>query len=162
MDKDVDLILFASVLQSLGQRFVVNSYDEAPFHLNTIIYGKRNFFFPVVCLGVRELTESGLYGRWEKLHGTRRSLGVMKGIEERLYSEFVVRLNSEFKEPIVFYETSPESLEALGYIVALCTMVIGFGMVAFLGEYYCSNETFLWGKFSKLKRLISSANANVN
>ncbi|OXA37585.1 hypothetical protein Fcan01_27699 [Folsomia candida] len=135
MDKDVDLNFYITVLQGLGKRLVINSYDEAPFHLNTIIYGKRNFFFPTIYLGFRRLTESGLYRRWEKLVGMRRSLRAMYGVDRRLYSEFAVRLSSEYKEPVVFYDTSPESLEALGYVVAFCTVVIGFGFLAFLWEY---------------------------
>ncbi|OXA49811.1 hypothetical protein Fcan01_16000 [Folsomia candida] len=139
LDRPSELGLLTASLQMLGKRLVVENKLGNILNFNTFVEGRRNFFIPIFHQGLYKLRQSGIFSRWEILRGMKEKLRFMRQYEESVYKRYLVKLNSNFQEPSIFHESGDgDAVGALFYVIGLCAVLVGVGVVALGWE--CRDE----------------------
>ncbi|OXA43083.1 Glutamate receptor 3.7 [Folsomia candida] len=140
MDTLEDLELYVESLRILGKRLVFQGNEDSSFHFCLVAFGRRNFISPKIQAFLRTLAESCILGRFNYLENARNKMRSIKGLGTKIYSRFVAKLNSNYKEVKTFHEIGNENdderaVGALWYVLALCSVVIAVAIVIFVSEF---------------------------
>ncbi|OXA49808.1 hypothetical protein Fcan01_16003 [Folsomia candida] len=130
LDRTLELGRLTASLQMLGKRLVVESKSGNNLSFNTYVEGRRNLFTPIFHQGLLHLKQSGVFGRWEILRGMKEKLRFMRQHGETVYKRYFVKLNSNFQEPNIFHKCGDgDGMGALLYVLGLCVVLVGVGVV---------------------------------
>ncbi|OXA48972.1 hypothetical protein Fcan01_16337 [Folsomia candida] len=142
MDVLQDLELYILSLRTVGTRLVIQNNADASIRCSILYAGGRNCIAPKIQAFLRHLAETGILGRFKLLEQANRKMHFIKQFGTEIYSKFVAKLNSNFKEVKVFHESwngneVEESVGALWHVLALCSVMVAFASVILIWELIC-------------------------
>lgn len=123
------------IIKLTGNRYVIRSREDSPFKRFKFMVGFRNLMYPYITKEWGHIRESGLGTLWEKVIWTGEFLDGVKGyLGKQKYFEAVQRCFGNVKEPVLFHEATPVSIELISPIFAICGVLLGLGFIGFMAE----------------------------
>ncbi len=144
LDRSSDIELLVEGIQLFSKTAaVVRNYEMLPFISRTPWCGPRNLLYPILAQGLGQLTQSGIYFKWEQIVQIKRQLSEAKRLKNGTlssndYKMIYVKSMCRLKPEVIFSEATPVSFQAMKYTFALCAIILALGLFVLIIEIQTS------------------------
>ncbi|OXA48010.1 hypothetical protein Fcan01_17453 [Folsomia candida] len=113
MDVKGKLILTSRLLRWNGSRLIIPGGKDTPLSIITFGAAKKSFLLPIFLNKLRQLSSSGLEERWNKMENVYYPLRLQYLRNNSTFPVHFARAMAAEREPIMFSEADPISLESV-------------------------------------------------